>query len=78
MTDKISDEARELMEIVWRIGNRLTEYDSKKPEILQEIQSALTAARNQGLEDAAELVSETRGVHGYAQAAEIRAMKVQV
>lgn len=74
MTDKISDEAKRLAMGMRSFGDMETD-DCFRAE---KIQSALTAARNQGLEDAAELVSETRGVHGYAQAAEIRAMKVQV
>jgi len=76
---KISDEARELVCAISNCGGYGDEGDwwidmLKASPIAQQ---ALDDARNCALEDAANFVSETRGIHGYAQAAEIRAMKVQ-
>lgn len=88
MTDTISDEARELTQEVWIIGNRLTSFDTKKTEIAAVIQYALTAARtderNKALEDAAnacEMPSVPGGDIARTEllcADAIRAMKVQL
>lgn len=71
MTDKISDGARELAFYAMNVTGVTT------VKLERRMQSALNAARNQALEDAARYIEQDGLQQSLAEAEAIRAMKVQ-